>query len=109
MKTYLKIAELYLQEGDSAQAEASLSRAAALEKDTKDATMQIKYKAAQARVWDFKRKFVEAAAKYYELSLDNLIADVEKMQDDQKDSRRPMAPHRRSQGERRMTTHGEIP
>ena len=57
-----------------------MSRAAALEKDTKDAYLQIKYKAAQARVWDFKRKFVEAASKYYELSLNTLITELEKMQ-----------------------------
>ncbi len=76
----MKIAELFLQEADSVQAEISLSRAAALEKDTKDLFLQVKYKAAQARVWDFKRKFVEAASKYYELSLNALIDDTEKMQ-----------------------------
>lgn len=80
LKTYVKIAELYLQEADSVQAEINLSRAAALEKDTKDLYLQIKYKAAQARVWDFKRKFVEAASKYYELSLNTLISELEKMQ-----------------------------
>lgn len=79
LKTYCKIAELYLQEGDSAQAEINLSRAAILEKDTKDQYLQIKYKAAQARIWDFKRKFVEAASKYYELSLNTLIGENEKI------------------------------
>ena len=76
----MKIAELFLQEADSVQAEINLSRAAALEKDTKDPALQIKYKAVQARVWDFKRKFVEAGAKYYELSLNSLITESEKMQ-----------------------------
>ncbi len=33
----------------------------------------------KARVWDFKRKFVEAASKYYELSLNTLISEHEKM------------------------------
>jgi COP9 signalosome complex subunit 4 len=78
LKTYVKIAELFLQEADSAQAEVSLSRAAALEKDTKDAYLQVKYRASQARVWDFKRKFVEAASKYYELSLNALLSDAER-------------------------------
>lgn len=68
-----------MQEGDSAQAEINLSRAAILEKDTKDQYLQIKYKAAQARIWDFKRKFVEAASKYYELSLNTLIGENEKI------------------------------
>ncbi len=72
LRTYVKIAELYLEEADSAQAEVNLSRAASLEKDTKDPALQIKYKSVQARVWDFKRKFVEAAAKYYELSLNSV-------------------------------------
>lgn len=80
LKTYCKIAELFLQEADSAQAEVNLSRAAVLEKDTKDLYLQIKYKAAQARIWDFKRKFVEAASKYYELSLNALIKETEKME-----------------------------
>lgn len=69
-----------MQDADSVQAEISLSRAAALEKDTKDAFLQVRFKAAQARVWDFKRKFVEAASKYYELSLNTLIDEAEKMQ-----------------------------
>lgn len=80
LKTYCKIAELYLAEGDSGQAEINLSRAAILEKDTKDAYLQIKYKAAQARIWDFKRKFVEAASKYYEISMSTLIEESEKGQ-----------------------------
>lgn len=80
LKTYVKIAELYLEEADSVQAEINLSRAAALEKDTRDPHLQIKYKAVQARVWDFKRKFVEAASKYYELSLNaQLSTETEKM------------------------------
>ncbi|RNA16763.1 COP9 signalosome complex subunit 4 [Brachionus plicatilis] len=78
LKTYIKIAELFLQEADSAQAEINLSRAAALEKDSKDLSLQIKYRAAQARIWDFKRKFVEAASKYYELSLNSRLTESEK-------------------------------
>ena len=31
-------------------------------------------------MWDFKRKFVEAASKYYELSLNNLLSESEKME-----------------------------
>jgi COP9 signalosome complex subunit 4 len=80
LKTYIKIAELFLEEGDSVQAEVNLSRAAALEKDCKEAQLQVKYKACQARVWDFKRKFIEAASKYYELSYHSLITDHEKLE-----------------------------
>ena len=76
----MKIAELFLEDADSSQAEINLSRAAALEKDTKDVNLQIKYKICQARVWDFKRKFVEAASKYYELSYNTLLPEVDKMQ-----------------------------
>ena len=79
LKTYIKIAELFLEEGDSVQAEVNLSRAAALEKDCKVAHLQVKYKACQARVWDFKRKFIEAASKYYELSYHSLISDFDKL------------------------------
>lgn len=69
-----------MKDADSVQAEINLSRAAALEKDTKDPLLQVKYKSAQARVWDFKRKFVEAASKYYELSLNTLINESEKLE-----------------------------
>lgn len=71
---------MFLEEGDSAQAEVNLSRAAALEKDSKDIHLQVKYKACQARVWDFKRKFIEAASKYYELSYNPLLIESEKIQ-----------------------------
>ena len=80
LKTYIKIAELFLEEGDSPQAEINLSRAAALEKDCNEAHLQVKYKACQARVWDFKRKFIEAASKYYELSYNSLLTETEKLQ-----------------------------
>jgi COP9 signalosome complex subunit 4 len=80
LKTYIKISELYIQDCDSSNAEINLSRAAALEKDSKDLELQLKYKAAQAKVWDFKRKFVEAASKYYELSLNSQLTDNEKVQ-----------------------------
>jgi len=80
LKIYIKIAELYLEESDSAQSESFLSRAATLEKDTKDVHLQIKYKVCQARVWDFKRKFIEAASKYYELSYNSLLTETEKIQ-----------------------------
>ena len=80
LKTYLKIADLFLEESDSTQSESYLSRAATLEKDTKDVQLQIKYKICQARVWDFKRKFIEAASKYHELSFNSLMSESEKIQ-----------------------------
>lgn len=49
-----------------------------MEKDSKDLLLQIKYRAAQAKIWDFKRKFVEAASKYYELSLNSHLTELEK-------------------------------
>jgi COP9 signalosome complex subunit 4 len=42
--------------------------------------LQIKFKACQARVWDLKRKFIEAASKYYELSYNSMLLDSEKIQ-----------------------------
>lgn len=71
---------MFLEEGDSVQAEINLSRAAALEKDCKEAQLQVKYKACQARVWDFKRKFIEAASKYHELSYNSLLTESERLE-----------------------------
>jgi COP9 signalosome complex subunit 4 len=72
----LKISELFLKEADCGQAEIFLSRAAPLEKDTTAVDLQVQYKAAQAKIWDLKRKFIEAASKYYELSHEQLLSEV---------------------------------
>ncbi|KAK7111786.1 COP9 signalosome complex subunit 4-like [Littorina saxatilis] len=79
LETYLKIARLYLEDDDAVQAEAFINRASILQADTKNEELQIHYKACYARVLDFRRKFIEAAQRYNELSYKTIIAEDERL------------------------------
>merc|ERR1712088_634943 len=73
LETYLKIARLYLEDEDPMQGEAYINRAAQLQTQTKNDDLQIIYKVCQGRVFDFKRKFIEAASRYDGLSCFNIL------------------------------------
>jgi len=65
---YVKIAQLYLQDEESVQAESYINRASELIHQVKDESLKLRYKACFARIVDFKRQFMKAAMRYYELS-----------------------------------------
>ncbi|XP_014783832.1 COP9 signalosome complex subunit 4 [Octopus bimaculoides] len=77
LKTYLKIARLYLENEDPVQAEAYINRASLLQADSQNEELQIRYKDCYARVLDYRRKFIEAAQRYNELS--SIITESERM------------------------------
>jgi COP9 signalosome complex subunit 4 len=79
LETYLKIARLFLEDEDPVQGEAYINRAAQLQTQTKNEHLQIIYKVCQGRVLDFKRKFIEAASRYNELSYKTAIHDSERI------------------------------
>jgi len=79
LETYLKIARLYLEDEDPVQGEAYINRAAILLTQTKNDGLQIIYKVCQGRVLDYKRKFIEAASRYNELSYKTAIHDSERL------------------------------
>jgi len=79
LETYLKISRLYLEDEDHVQGEAYINRAAQLQTQTKNEELQIVYKVCQGRVLDYKRKFIEAASRYNELSYKTAIHDSERM------------------------------
>jgi len=79
LETYLKIARLYLEDEDPVQGEAYINSAAALQAQTKDEHLQIIYKVCQGRLLDYKRKFIEAASRYNELSYKTMIHEDERM------------------------------
>ncbi|XP_046567308.1 COP9 signalosome complex subunit 4-like [Haliotis rubra] len=79
LETYLKIARLYLEDDDPVQAEAYINRASLLQADTQNEHLQIHYKACYARVLDFRRKFIEAAQRYNELSYKTIVAEQERL------------------------------
>lgn len=74
---YVKIAQLYLEEDESVQAETFLNRASILIPDCKDPILQMRYKVCFARIMDYKRRFIEASMRYYELS--QIVGDNERM------------------------------
>lgn len=72
----VRIASLWLLEDDYARAEEKIHKAANMIKDREvrdDPILNLKYKSCFAQISDFKRKFLDAASKYYELS--HLISD----------------------------------
>lgn len=79
LETYLKISRLYLEDEDHVQGEAYINRAAQLQTQTKNEELQIMYKVCQGRVLDYKRKFIEAASRYNELSYKTAIHESERM------------------------------
>lgn len=64
----IKIAMLYLEDEDSVNAEVYIKKAAALIGSCKDDCLELQYKTCYARILDSKRRFLEAALRYYELS-----------------------------------------
>ncbi|CAB0037969.1 unnamed protein product [Trichogramma brassicae] len=79
LDTYLKIARLYLEDDDPVQAEAFINRASLLQAESKNEQLQIYYKVCYARVLDYRRKFIEAAQRYNELSYRSIIHEDERM------------------------------
>ncbi len=79
LETYLKIARLYLEDEDPVQGEGYINRAAQLQTQTRNDHLQIIYKVCQGRVFDYKRKFIDAASRYNELSYKTIIHEDERM------------------------------
>lgn len=75
----MKIARLYLEDGDPVQAEAFINRASLLQAETKSEELHVLYKVCYARVLDYRRKFIEAAQRYNELSYRTIVDEGERM------------------------------
>lgn len=64
----VKIAMLYLEDDDAVNAELYIKKASALLGAVKNPELELQYKSCYARILDSKRRFVEAATRYYDLS-----------------------------------------
>jgi len=60
--------EAFLEDDSSVDAEIFVNKASPLINAVDDNGLQLRYKVAYARVMDANRKFLDAAARYYELS-----------------------------------------
>lgn len=66
---YIQIAELYLQEDDAASADTYCARAAMVIHEV-DSALALRHKICHALIFDRKRKFLEAASLYLDISLE---------------------------------------
>ncbi|KAM0790127.1 hypothetical protein ACM66B_005451 [Microbotryomycetes sp. NB124-2] len=78
LRIYIRIVRLFLEEEDSTSAETHFNRASLISHQTTDPELQLHYKLSQARMFDYNRKFVEAASKYHEISYNQMIGEDER-------------------------------
>nr|AFK33400.1 unknown [Lotus japonicus] len=64
----VQIACLYLEDDDAVNAEAFINKASFLVSNSQHEVLNLKYKVCYARILDMKRKFLEAALRYYDIS-----------------------------------------
>merc|ERR1719476_1035107 len=74
---YVKIAELYLEDEDPVAADTFCARAAMVMHEVEDVPLNLRFKVCHARIMDSKRKFLEAASKYCDLSQQTLNGQVQ--------------------------------
>lgn len=68
-RIYVQIVRLLLEDdNDPASAEIYLNRASMIMPDCKDYNLQLAFKVCQARILDYKRRFLDASIRFYELS-----------------------------------------
>eukprot|EP00891_Asterochloris_glomerata_P000125 jgi/Astpho2/125/fgenesh1_pm.00004_%23_17_t len=64
----VKIAMLFLEDEDPVNAELYIKKASSLLTSTKNEELELMYKTCYARILDSKRRFIQAATQFYELS-----------------------------------------
>eukprot|EP00762_Andalucia_godoyi_P000437 ANDGO_03238.mRNA.1 COP9 signalosome complex subunit 4 len=75
----LRITMLFLEDEEHASAEMALTRASSLVSQVDDAALHAKQKACFSRIQDAKRKFLEAALQYYQLSTMAVLSVTDRM------------------------------
>ncbi|CAF2141907.1 hypothetical protein HID58_006618 [Brassica napus] len=64
----IQIARLYLEDDDAVNAETYINKASFLVSSSQNEVLNLQYKVCYARILDMKRKFLEAALRYYGIS-----------------------------------------
>jgi COP9 signalosome complex subunit 4 len=72
VEVWVRIAENALQLDDEVLADSYISKAWPLLKNVKDPALRLRFSTKQAEVNDFKRKFIDAAFRFYELSHEDI-------------------------------------
>lgn len=79
LKIYIHIVRLLLEDEDEVTAETYLNRAALLIPNVHDDLLELMFKMSQARILDFKRRFLEASPKYLSLSYTPTVDPSERL------------------------------
>lgn len=72
--TYLKLSRFYLEDNNVLESEAYINRAALLQVDSKNETLQLEFKVGYARLLDCRHRFIEAAQRYSDLASSEIIS-----------------------------------
>lgn len=78
LNIYIRIIRCLLEEDEAISADTYLNRATLLIHGTTDPEILLHFKLSQARIFDAKRKFIEASQKYHELSFTTQIPESER-------------------------------
>uniref|UniRef100_A0A8L2Q0P3 COP9 signalosome complex subunit 4 n=1 Tax=Rattus norvegicus TaxID=10116 RepID=A0A8L2Q0P3_RAT len=76
----LETGQKQYNDDDPVQAEAYINRASLLQNESTNEQLQIHYKVCYARVLDYRRKFIEAAQRYNELSYKTIVHESERLE-----------------------------
>ncbi|RDW47788.1 hypothetical protein B0I75DRAFT_135419 [Yarrowia lipolytica] len=77
---YVRIVRMLLEDEDDAGAETYLNKCALLIHKCNDPAQKVHFKLSQARIFDTRRKFLDATRKYYEMSLEEAVDADDRLQ-----------------------------
>jgi len=78
VKIWVKVAQLFLEDDESIDAESYINKASELIHQCKDEMLHLRYKVCFARIMDYKRHFMKASMRYYELS--QIVGEQERVE-----------------------------
>lgn len=84
VQTWIKIVRLYLEDDDTVSAEQALNKIKNLPSSNQtlagNPDLKLHYQLSQARILDARRKFLDAAAEYHNVSLSHTVAEDDRLQ-----------------------------
>jgi COP9 signalosome complex subunit 4 len=76
---WLRIVRCYLEEDQPENAATFINRIKSVLPDVTDRSTQLMFSLCQARILDSQRSFLEASSKYYDVSLETIVAEDERL------------------------------
>ena len=79
VSVFMRICRLYLEEDDTTTAESFLNRAKNLIYKVEDSSLNLQFQLSQARIFDSRRRFLDASSSYHSISFSPVIAEEERI------------------------------